>query len=106
MYYATCMKPYRMIGSFCLLTILYKLQKVKGKTESCFSSSLLPFYFYPSPYFSAPRPVLARTVNSANLSSACGSRPTSVPTTAPRKPSGMLTMPGFSSGKSGLLWIR
>ena len=43
---------------------------------------------------------MARTLSSVNCASALGSRVSSVPSTAPTKPSGMLTMPGFSSGKS------
>ena len=56
--------------------------------------------------FSAPRPVFARTTSSVNCSSAVGSRVRSVPRIAARKPSGMLTMPGLVSGKSGAAWMR
>src|SRR5258708_26565303 len=56
--------------------------------------------FQAEPAFSAPKPVLERTLSSANFASASGSRRKRVPTIAPRKPSGMLRMPGFSKGKS------
>src|SRR5215469_10888651 len=48
--------------------------------------------------FSAPSPVFARTSNSLNLCSELGSRLIIVPTKAPMNPSGMLRIPGFSSG--------
>src|SRR5271170_8008264 len=56
--------------------------------------------------FSAPRPVFERTRSSLNLWDEDGSWLRNVPKIAPRKPSGMLRMPGFSSGKSGLAWKR
>src|SRR5690242_3759146 len=57
--------------------------------------------------FSAPKPVFARTSSSVNIFSAFGSGLLiNVPTTAPRNPSGMLTIPGFSNGKIGARWIK
>src|SRR4030095_1294097 len=50
---------------------------------------------------SAPSPVLARTISSAKRDSASGSRRRKVPRIAPRNPSGILRIPGFSHGKIG-----
>ena len=51
-------------------------------------------------------PVLARTFNSLYFASASGSRPSIVPIIAPKNPNGMLTMPGFSSGKIAFFPIK
>src|SRR3989441_10215437 len=51
--------------------------------------------------FSAPSPVEARTRSSSYFAAAPGSRPSRVPRMAPTNPSGILTSPGFSSGKIG-----
>ena len=51
---------------------------------------------------SAPRPVWARTLSSANFASACGSRCSKEPMMAAKKPRGMLTIPGLVSGKMAL----
>jgi len=48
--------------------------------------------------FSASRPVLARTISSVYFSSAAGSRESSDPTNAARKPRGTLIIPGFRRG--------
>ena len=50
---------------------------------------------------SAPIPVDARTSSSSYFAAAAGSRPSKVPRMAPTNPSGMLRIPGFSSGKIG-----
>src|ERR671920_2232753 len=50
---------------------------------------------------SAPRPVRARTRSSSYISSEAGSRDSMVPSQAAANPSGIETMPGFSSGNSG-----
>jgi len=69
----------------------------------CFCLFLRSFYSKQLAYrlavaFSAPNPVLDLTNNSLNLCVDEGSLLSNVPKIAPTKPSGMLKMPGFSSG--------